>query len=254
MKVTFVCPACRDTINAPPSLEGEAYPCPKCRAAVECWPAPINPPASAPASPAAPAAPGSPTSVRIVPPPPEPAVWHYSVNGARRGPVTFGQLKSLVESAVLRPTDLLWREGMPTWVEAGTVPDLFPAGALAKPAPPPFPLPEDAAGEGSGNGRPILVNVTQVVEREEERRPRRRRYRCPYCDCPARPYFRQQIAAGGWTMFGILMVLTFFLFLGVVGGAPPGVAVLMIITLVLSLVGLAITEEVVICPDCRRRV
>ncbi|MBN9120828.1 MAG: hypothetical protein J0I06_17040 [Planctomycetes bacterium] len=38
-----------------------------------------------------------PTSVRVVPPPVEQAVWHYSANGAKRGPVTTTQPKSLVE-------------------------------------------------------------------------------------------------------------------------------------------------------------
>jgi len=33
VKASFVCPACRATVAAPASLQGEAYPCPKCRAA-----------------------------------------------------------------------------------------------------------------------------------------------------------------------------------------------------------------------------
>jgi hypothetical protein len=75
---------------------------------VERWPAPINPPA-----PAAPTPASSPAVVRVVPPPVEQAVWHYSANGAKRGPVTATQLKALVESGMLRASDLLWREGMP---------------------------------------------------------------------------------------------------------------------------------------------
>lgn len=44
MRTEFVCPACRATISAPASLEGEACACPKCNAPVDCWPAPIKPP------------------------------------------------------------------------------------------------------------------------------------------------------------------------------------------------------------------
>ncbi len=223
MQVTFVCPACRATVNAPPSLEGESWPCPKCTADVERWPAPINPPA-----------------VRVLPPPVEQAVWYYAAAGARRGPVTGTQLKSLVESGVLRPNDLVWREGMPAWVEAATVPGLFPAPVGARAAPPPAPQP---AAEPDDDDRParredrgvVHVNVRQVVEHiEEEPRPRRRRrrgFRCPYCDSPERPVIRRQVSEAGWVVF----------------------AVLLFTTLIFCFIGLLIQEDVRYCRDCRAR-
>ncbi|MBN9122217.1 MAG: LITAF-like zinc ribbon domain-containing protein [Planctomycetes bacterium] len=246
MKANFVCPACKATVTAPASLQGEAYPCPKCRAAVESWPAPINPPAPAPAS--------APTSVRVMPPPVEQAVWHYSANGAKRGPVTTTQLKSLVESGVLRTNDLLWREGMPAWVEAGTVPELFPAGAQVKPPPAPAPVavqpppvpvavqpvPQPAEDDYDDRDRraprderqAIQVNVHQVVERdEEERRPRRRRregFRCPYCGSTEPPIVRRQVSGAGWAVFVILLIFT----------------------IVFCFLGLFIQEDVRYCRDC----
>ena len=233
MKVAYICPSCRATINAPASLQGESSSCPKCNADVDRWPAPVS----------------SPGTVRVVPPPSEPAVWHYSVNGARRGPVTFGQLKSLVEGAALRPNDLIWREGLPAWVEAGTVPELFPV-MLVKAAPPPVPVPaarpvarpapqpeEESDDEDRRSRRDdrqqILVNVQQVIEREDEPRPRRRRgYRCPFCDSPARPVIRQQVSPAGWVVFVLLLIFT----------------------IIFCFIGLLMTEEVRSCPECGARV
>jgi hypothetical protein len=227
VQVAFVCPACWGTINAPPSLEGESYPCPKCKADVDRWPAPVS----------------SPGVVRVVPQPPpvEKAVWHYSVNGARRGPVTTAQLKSLVESAVLRATDLVWREGMPAWVEAGTIPELFPAGALPAPAPVPVPPPsqgnerDDEDRQSRRDDRhAVQVHVHQVVEQDEDRQPRRSRprFRCPYCGSTERPFVRQQVSGAGWAVFVILLIFT----------------------IILCFIGLFIKEDVWYCRDCGRRV
>ncbi len=54
------------------------------------------------------------------------ADWFYSVGDTRQGPVTEDDLKRLVAAGRLRPSDLVWRDGMPDWVEARTVPVLFP--------------------------------------------------------------------------------------------------------------------------------
>jgi|GEM_PF-5163060 len=44
-RAEFVCPACRATISAPASLEGEAADCPRCETSVPAWPSPVNKPA-----------------------------------------------------------------------------------------------------------------------------------------------------------------------------------------------------------------
>ena len=260
MKVAYVCPACRDTINAPPSLQGESSPCPKCNADVDRWPAPVS----------------SPGSVRIVPQPPPvaQAVWFYSVNGARRGPVTTGQLKSLVEGAALRPNDLIWREELPPWVEAGTVPELFPASAPPKPVPPPVPVPVAPPPVA----QPAPPPSSRVVEwededEEEDRRPRRRRerdrdrdrggFRCPYCGSTARPLIRQQVSPAGWVVFSLLLVafsvfLVFLGFLGLLMDLRPGgwavYALILMNSVALPFASLLIKEEVVYCRECKSRV
>jgi hypothetical protein len=57
------------------------------------------------------------------------ADWFYSAGDARQGPVTEDALRQLATSGQLRPTDLVWKDGMADWVEARTVAVLFPAKA-----------------------------------------------------------------------------------------------------------------------------
>ncbi|WP_193788975.1 DUF4339 domain-containing protein [Zavarzinella formosa] len=52
--------------------------------------------------------------------------WFYSVGDTRQGPVTEEQLRQLAAEGSLKPTDLVWKDGMPDWVEARTIPGFFP--------------------------------------------------------------------------------------------------------------------------------
>ncbi len=57
--------------------------------------------------------------------------WHYTVNGQPAAvPVNAAQLKQLAESGQLKPTDLVWQEGMLEWAQAGSIKGLFPADKL----------------------------------------------------------------------------------------------------------------------------
>jgi uncharacterized RDD family membrane protein YckC len=52
--------------------------------------------------------------------------WFYARNGQQFGPVNFETLLALLQQAQLQPTDLVWREGMPQWLPASSVPELAP--------------------------------------------------------------------------------------------------------------------------------
>ncbi len=57
--------------------------------------------------------------------------WHYTVNGQPAAvPVNAAQLKQLADSGQLKPTDLVWQEGMLEWAQAGSIKGLFPANKL----------------------------------------------------------------------------------------------------------------------------
>ena len=76
------------------------------------------------------------------PPLPEPAkgdekaVWYYSVNNRREGPVTVEALLSLAKSGTIDSETLVWKEGMEHWIKAGAT-ELKPH--LKRSSPPPLP-------------------------------------------------------------------------------------------------------------------
>jgi hypothetical protein len=66
--------------------------------------------------------------------------WYYAKDGKQVGPVTSDELRKLASSDELRREDLVWLEGTPNWVSAGSVTGLF---AEAAPPPPPPPRSDD---------------------------------------------------------------------------------------------------------------
>lgn len=67
--------------------------------------------------------------------------WYYTINGQQGpGPISASELKQLATSGQLKPTDLVWQDGMPDWVEASTIKGLI-SGSRSVPAPVPAPAP-----------------------------------------------------------------------------------------------------------------
>jgi GYF domain 2 len=81
-------------------------------------------------------------------------MWFYAIDGTPQGPVTVEQLVATLHGFPDPAATHVWRDGMPAWQPAGTVPDV--ASRLAPPAPrlpPPPPMPSAAVeqdGEGPG--------------------------------------------------------------------------------------------------------
>lgn len=63
--------------------------------------------------------------------------WYYLNDEQRIGPVTEAQIHDLIRRGVVHRETPVWREGMSAWTEAGTAPDLPPAGPTPAPAAPP---------------------------------------------------------------------------------------------------------------------
>ncbi len=78
--------------------------------------------------------------------------WFYGKSGQQLGPVSEQSLRELVASGGLAAADLVWRQGMPSWVPAASVPGLMPAApAYSAAAPPPIPaMPLGYAGTYGG--------------------------------------------------------------------------------------------------------
>lgn len=54
------------------------------------------------------------------------ATWFYLHDDVQAGPVSTAQMKELVATGQLGPTDFVWMEGMANWVEARNVKNFFP--------------------------------------------------------------------------------------------------------------------------------
>lgn len=50
--------------------------------------------------------------------------WFYAKGGQQQGPVTLLNLQELIRSGALDPADLVWRQGMPDWLPASSIPEL----------------------------------------------------------------------------------------------------------------------------------
>jgi hypothetical protein len=72
--------------------------------------------------------------------------WHYSREGKRYGPVPLSELKKLAEAGKLAPSDFVWKEGLPEWVEASSIKGLLPTEDRSSSQCPP-PLPAEAVRE-----------------------------------------------------------------------------------------------------------
>jgi uncharacterized RDD family membrane protein YckC len=73
--------------------------------------------------------------------------WFYAQSGQQKGPVSIDALRQLIASGALRPTDLVWREGMANWTALQAVPELGPPPPAA-----PTQQPYSQAGYGQPYG------------------------------------------------------------------------------------------------------
>lgn len=55
--------------------------------------------------------------------------WFYALNQEQKGPVSFEQLKGLLQAGVLSGSSLVWKDGMAEWLSAEMVPNLRPFSA-----------------------------------------------------------------------------------------------------------------------------
>src|SRR5947208_3211007 len=58
--------------------------------------------------------------------------WHLSRDGKTYGIFSPEQLRTMAQSGELQPTDLVWKTGMPKWVSARRIKNLFPKDPSSK--------------------------------------------------------------------------------------------------------------------------
>jgi hypothetical protein len=83
--------------------------------------------------------------------------WHYTLNGQQAAaPITATQLKQLAASGQLKPTDLVWQDGMLDWVPAGAIKGLFPPAGKSLGDSAVVPPVSAKAAEGRKTGKPAV--------------------------------------------------------------------------------------------------
>ncbi|MCA9092576.1 MAG: RDD family protein [Planctomycetaceae bacterium] len=61
--------------------------------------------------------------------------WYVAIDGKQRGPISSLDLRKLVKLKRLKPSDLIWKEGLHDWVEAGSIQGLFsPVSSSKRPS------------------------------------------------------------------------------------------------------------------------
>ncbi len=61
------------------------------------------------------------------------AEWYWMKDGQKHGPVDTAHLRQLARAGQLQPTDIIWRDGLPNWVEASRAKGLFSQEVAAAP-------------------------------------------------------------------------------------------------------------------------
>lgn len=123
-------------------------------------------------------------------------MWYYTTEGKQMDPVSMKELKRLVGDGTLKPTDMVWKEGMARWIRASSVRELFPdpiaaldhyftntaaapsgnaaAGAVMPAAASSSPAPASAKSAPTEEDESARKKRRPADDRDERRPPRRR--------------------------------------------------------------------------------
>lgn len=106
------------------------------------------------------------------------ADWFYMKDGTRFGPIDAAKLKQFADSGVIRPDELVWKQGVKQWAKAASVrglfePQAFTADAGTTPQPE---TNEETAGIESGGysgeaEQPIVVEARKRTFRKRKTFP-----------------------------------------------------------------------------------
>ena len=93
--------------------------------------------------------------------------WFYTNDGQQMGPVSIASLRELANKGGLQPSDLVWTEGMSTWMPANATRGLFPSPRPGAVAAPHVPEVKPSAPPRVVDDRPMI----RLHERRFDRRP-----------------------------------------------------------------------------------
>lgn len=168
-----------------------------------------------------------------------PKEWFYTSEGRQMEPVSDAELKQLAAKGMLKPTDMVWTEGMPKWVRASTAKELFPEDGIKVSYPatgaPKLATSSKGIGEtvplaplGGGAKKSNVKDVFEDVEDKElgrdiRRKPSREEIEYEDNDRPRRRRRREESGLSSGAKVGIIL-----------GGAATLIAVVVIVVIVIS--------------------
>jgi hypothetical protein len=179
-------------------------------------------------------------------------LWYYTNEGKQMDAVTMKELKRLVGDGTLKPTDMVWKEGMARWIRASSVKELFPdpgaaldkfftsassSGVVPPPEKPPgntsvaagkpgavAPAAE-AVSEKSSAPAPVekKKSKSSADEEPDERRPPRKRAEASSGGGGGGMIMILALVAGGALLFlGLIVAVVIMLFAFSGGDRKPG--------------------------------
>ena len=108
-------------------------------------------------------------------------LWYYTSEGRQMEPVSLTEIQQLARRGLLKPTDMVWRDGMPRWVRASAAPEIFPEGAAsferapAKRASAPAPKPGAPTEASAPVLEPLALDPVADKPVDEPREEKKRR-------------------------------------------------------------------------------
>ena len=159
-------------------------------------------------------------------------MWYYTCEGKQMDPITIKEMKRLVGDGSLKPTDMVWKEGMQRWIRASSLKELFPDPTTAldqyfsspKETPKVLGTPPPVQS-GSVAPGPAKKETAPAEEPQPRKRPRPSNDETE--EDSRRPPRRRAEANSGGGGFGIIIA---FVVLGVVllGALGGGVLILVV--------------------------
>ena len=96
--------------------------------------------------------------------------WYYAQQGQRKGPVSEEQIRQLMSSGQIQPTDLVWKQGMAQWTQASQVFATLPPNPNV---PPPSPAKASQIGSKAKEVAASFVSrgkeAAQLIAKQAER-------------------------------------------------------------------------------------
>ena len=172
--------------------------------------------------------------------------WHYLQDGKQHGPITEADLKQLVAAGKVKPTDLVWKQGMPQWVAVSSVAGMLPPTSPVAAVPPPPPVkpvastpttPPQAVKAVPASvapvGNPTATSPTQVAKpgvvenlkqrlQSEETKALIQKAKAKWqgASTPVKAGIIGGVAVGGFLILGLCCVLPLSWFFGGSGKLP----------------------------------